>query len=445
VPTSGTATCDGTSCSVNIPNFNLTVTSVGVAAGTGTVTPSPAGTSCGAGCFGYAPGTSVKITAAPATGSLFGGWSGDCAGQGATCTLTMSADHSAVAHFRPNKNIAFVTDGTIVADTIGSSLAVADTFCASSAKAAFLGGTTWKAWLSTSAATTNINATTHVGNSTTGWVRIDGRPFATSMANLISGTIYFPLLLTELGNSRAQAYAVLTGTNFDGTSLSGNCADWTSATGTVFCGVAFDTIQAWSFQFELGGDSCSMSPLPIYCFENDAGMAAVAAPVAPANARHAFVSTTQWTPGGGVAAADAVCQSDASSAGLANAANYRALLTTTVAATDPSRISLTGQPWYRLDGAQVFASAADLADPSKALTAVNLTPGGVYLPVVSVWTGGGVSPSSTETTMNCNNWTSSSASLTAWTGEANSAAAFWWLGGSNRSCGSPLSLYCFER
>ena len=158
----------------------------------------------------------MKVTAAPTGGSIFGGWSGDCAGQGAACTLTMSAAHTAVAHFRPNMNIAFVSDGTLVPGTIGSSLATADAFCASSAKAAFLGGTVWKAWLSTSAATTNINAATHVGASTTGWIRIDGRPFATSMANLQAGKIYYPLRLTELGNDRSLAYAVMSSTNGDG-------------------------------------------------------------------------------------------------------------------------------------------------------------------------------------------------------------------------------------
>ncbi len=99
-------------------------------------------------------------------------------------------------------------------------------------------------------------------------------------------------------------------------------------------------------------------------------MAAVPTPVAPTNARHAFLSTTFWSPGNGVAGADAVCQADATSANLANASNYRALLTTTVAATDSTRISLSGQPWYRLDGTQLFGAAADIADPlsQKMLT-----------------------------------------------------------------------------
>ena len=138
----------------------------------------------------------------------------------------------------------------------------------------------------------------------------------------------------------------------------GTCADWTSTTGSFAFGLGTSTTKGWTDQTSfVATDSCGTITTPVYCFENDTGMAAVSAPVAPAGARHAFLSTTLWTPGGGVGAADAVCQADASAAGLAVPANYRALLTTTVAATDSTRISLTGQPWYRLDGAQLVAAA----------------------------------------------------------------------------------------
>lgn len=52
-----------------------------VGAGTGTVTSSPVGITCGpqATCTGNFPlGTSVVLTAVPATGSTFGGWSSNC-------------------------------------------------------------------------------------------------------------------------------------------------------------------------------------------------------------------------------------------------------------------------------------------------------------------------------------------------------------------------------
>src|SRR5207245_871918 len=56
----------------------LTVSQAG--AGTGTVTSNPAGISCGATCSAsFANGTLVSLTAAPAAGSTFTGWSGGCA------------------------------------------------------------------------------------------------------------------------------------------------------------------------------------------------------------------------------------------------------------------------------------------------------------------------------------------------------------------------------
>ncbi len=446
VPTNGTATCDGTSCGVNIPNFNLTLSTTGIAGATGTLSTSPAGTSCGTGCTGYVPGTSVKITPAAASGSLFGAWEGDCTGQGATCTLTMSSNHAAVAHFRPNKNIMFVSDDKILPSTIGPTLAPADALCAASAQKAFLGGTNWKAWMSTSSATTNINAATHVGASTTGWIRVDGKPMATSMANLLAGKIYYPPRVSALGS---EALTPATGTDTDGSAVQdGTCADWTATTGSFVVGVPSSTTKGWTNQtLFLVTDPCGTVMMPVYCFENDSGMAAVSAPVAPSGARHAFLSTTLWMPGGGVGAADAVCQGDATAAGLAGPANYRALLTTTVAATDSTRINLTGQPWYRLDGAQLVAVASDLADSGalKQLTSLNVTSAGIYQTELFVWTGSGVSPSSTAMAMNCTNWTSNSSGLTSFFGGANTSFIYWWNDGSFQPCSNSAPLYCFER
>ncbi len=445
VPTIGNASCDGSACGVTLPTFNLSVSPAGVAGATGTVAVSPTGTSCGAGCFTYNQGTSVMITEAPTGTATFTAWSGDCTGQGATCTLTMSSNRAAVAHFRPNLNIVFVSEGKITGGAIGSSLATADAFCASSAKAAFLGGTVWKAWLSTSSATTNINAATHIGASTTGWIRVDGRPFVTSIANLLAGKMYYPVLLTELGNQPLGF--VMTGTNPDGSPVTGaNCADWTSSTGSVYCGVNEATVTGWTFDLAASGDACGSTPLPIYCFESDTGMASVPTLVAPASGRHAFLSTTTWTPGGGVTAADTVCQADAGAAGLANPLNYRAMLTTTVPATDSTRISTSGQPWYRLDGAQLVAAAADIADPtgSKTLCSLSVSSTGVYVNS-GAWTGSGVAASSTAMTQNCNNWTSSSTSVLGWSGSTNSALQYWWAGAANLPCGNASHLYCFEK
>jgi hypothetical protein len=67
--------------------------------GTGTVTSDPPGISCGSTCsHTFADGTSVTLFAAPASGSTFSGWSGDCTGTG-TCTVTMGQARSVVATF----------------------------------------------------------------------------------------------------------------------------------------------------------------------------------------------------------------------------------------------------------------------------------------------------------------------------------------------------------
>lgn len=68
--------------------------------GSGTVTSSPAGISCGSDCSEeYSKDTSVTLTATPATGSKFIGWSGSCTGTKTTCTFTMDTEKTATANF----------------------------------------------------------------------------------------------------------------------------------------------------------------------------------------------------------------------------------------------------------------------------------------------------------------------------------------------------------
>ena len=76
----------------------LSVTKSGDA--NGTVTSSPAGINCGNDCSEtYASGTGVTLTAAPAQGASFAGWSGACTGITTTCTLTINGAKSVTATF----------------------------------------------------------------------------------------------------------------------------------------------------------------------------------------------------------------------------------------------------------------------------------------------------------------------------------------------------------
>jgi photosystem II stability/assembly factor-like uncharacterized protein len=77
--------------------FALTVTEAGT--GSGSVTSSPSGITCPTTCSAsFNSGTPVTLTATPAGGSTFAGWSGACTGTG-TCNVTMSAAKAVTATF----------------------------------------------------------------------------------------------------------------------------------------------------------------------------------------------------------------------------------------------------------------------------------------------------------------------------------------------------------
>lgn len=81
------------------PEHTLTVGKTGD--GEGTVTSVPGGISCGSFCSATFPsGTWVSLTALPAAGSSFGGWSGDCSGPAAATSFFVDRDMSCVAAFR---------------------------------------------------------------------------------------------------------------------------------------------------------------------------------------------------------------------------------------------------------------------------------------------------------------------------------------------------------
>jgi peptidoglycan/xylan/chitin deacetylase (PgdA/CDA1 family) len=101
---SGTGSCHVTmgaartvTATFTLNKYLLTISPEGN--GSGTVTSSPSGVNCGSTCsasFDY--NTTVTLTANPATGSTFSGWSGLCTGTG-SCEVTMSAARSVTATF----------------------------------------------------------------------------------------------------------------------------------------------------------------------------------------------------------------------------------------------------------------------------------------------------------------------------------------------------------
>jgi trimeric autotransporter adhesin len=109
---SSTPQCLGTgTCTVTLTNseysyifgasfeYGITLTASVNGAGTGTIMSSPAGINCGTDCSELYPHQmQVSLTATPASGSTFSGWSGACTGTG-TCTVSMSEARSVTATF----------------------------------------------------------------------------------------------------------------------------------------------------------------------------------------------------------------------------------------------------------------------------------------------------------------------------------------------------------
>jgi hypothetical protein len=92
----------GTAAHLALPSGSSTVYALSLAksgSGSGTVTSSPSGINCGSTCSAtYNESTLVTLTANPASGSTFTGWSGPCTGTGA-CLVNMTTDITATARF----------------------------------------------------------------------------------------------------------------------------------------------------------------------------------------------------------------------------------------------------------------------------------------------------------------------------------------------------------
>jgi hypothetical protein len=101
---SGTGTCQVTmdaskSVTATFTKIQFSVTINKSGTGTGTVTSSPTGINCGTTCTAsFDAGTLLTLTAVPASGSTFGGWSGPCSGTD-SCQFTVNANTTVGATF----------------------------------------------------------------------------------------------------------------------------------------------------------------------------------------------------------------------------------------------------------------------------------------------------------------------------------------------------------
>ncbi|HWH51246.1 MAG TPA: hypothetical protein VN651_06855, partial [Gemmatimonadaceae bacterium] len=107
------------------------VTVIKDGSGAGTVTSSPAGINCGTTCTSaFVFGTSVTLTASPAAGSSFGGWTGGgCSGTTTTCTIAVTAAPSVTATFNTTaQGFSFTVSPTTASVSQGGGSTATATF-----------------------------------------------------------------------------------------------------------------------------------------------------------------------------------------------------------------------------------------------------------------------------------------------------------------------------
>jgi hypothetical protein len=247
--------------------------------------------------------------------------------------------------------------------------------------------------------------------------------------------VFYPPELDELGSAVGDTPLALGQVTLDAT-----CSDWTttsSSAGLIAMGDPTGGFQGWEFAFF---DSCAAS-FRLYCLEKDFQNPVRIVPVA---GRTAFASGSPWSPSGGIAAADAVCQNDAQNNGLPG--TYRAFLATSTASAI-SRFDVSGAPWVRVDGIPIANVASDLGRRNgRFVAALQVTASGSILGNNDGWTGS-ADPSARGTLgTTCNDWQSSASTANGTSGTMQYSSFSKALGsGPQASCATTYThLYCLQ-
>jgi hypothetical protein len=371
-------------------------------------------------------GAHITLTVTQASGAKIA-WSNGCTGT--TCAITGTAAPITVNVTSTNQNIVFTTSQKHSGNFGG--LAGANAYCNAAAATAGVPGN-YVAFLGTGSGTPALPY--NVLGSARGWIRIDGLPFTDTVASFRSNVMWYPAALDEYGNVSPEYH-------FTGYNTSYTCSDWTSASSTD-SGSGGDRAEGNYFTqvYGLGCDSGAL-----VCFGTDFTSAVS---VTPASGRHAFASTGAFDASQGLAAADAICQSGATAAALANPTHFLAALATTTASIQ-SRFNMTGATWVRTDGVAIASSSANfMAGVLLAPTGVdelgNPNQGRAWLGTNQGLTG--AAPSGAD---NCNDWSTNATSASSilyepiW-GGVGSPNAFTEFAGSTVTCDSGLIVLCLE-
>jgi len=379
---------------------------------------------------GYADGVVVTLIATPQNGSnnFFSGWSGACTGTLRTCTVTMTQARTATATFTPmTSNLAFVSSAT-ASPTLGN-VAGYDSQCNALATAAGLNNitnTAYVAWVSSSLSSPQAR----LGALAQGWVRMDGRPFATTQTGLTAnGVVYYPLRIDEYGVD-VGSRVVLTGTTNTGGLAPNTCSNWTTGSPSFFMttGDAASGSGGWS---STTSSSCS-TPAWVYCLMKTKS---VSPTVTPEVGKRIYLSAP-YTPAAGTPP-DQRCTLD-KPGGLGT---VKAMVATT--SSNAAGVLVAGQRYVRLDGVFV-GTGADLATGGRLTSGMWQTATGAYAgDGQSAWTGAATPTALGTTATTCSDWVSTAGSGSI--GRVASSDTAWWTLASQPCSLSTIRLYCVEQ
>jgi hypothetical protein len=340
------------------------------------------------------------------------------------CAGDVSGPGSADAAVITNANYMFTTSTSFDPDTLANAdiLDTADDQCNRLGQKLRPG--TYMAWLGTdtSDAAARIAANT---NGTPGWVRPDGKPFTSSLADLQAGTVYFPPRIDDTGADVVvlrQQTAVMTTLDPNG------CI----SAGVVVIGLAPGDEPAWR-AFDARG--CA-NDYWLYCFEVDLDTP-VAPPAVDPDMLLAFVTRSTYPSTDGVPALDDACQAEGNAAG-SSARRFLALVATTTA-NARSRFTGGSKPWTRLDGVELAQASLDKFDAPLSI-APPMTVGDPPMHVDTTVAFGAPDLTSKATTNNCTDW--GAASPDAFDGKSTMSDNLGFLAGTI-AC-DPNHFYCLE-
>jgi CARDB protein/List-Bact-rpt repeat protein/matrixin len=190
----------GNSC--NTTNRTLTVTKAG--GGAGTVTSSPTGIDCGATCSAaFADGAAVALTAAPAAGSTFAGWSGaaDCSDG----SVQMTSDLTCTATFTRLADLSVSALSGPASALAGGAISISDT-TANAAGVLSAGASTTGLYLSANATWEATDVV--LGSRALGPLAAGASGSATTAATIPAGTAsgaWYLLARADAGSSVAES------------------------------------------------------------------------------------------------------------------------------------------------------------------------------------------------------------------------------------------------